>query len=512
MKKLVFLTFLIFTSYLQASQLPMLTQCNVTLVNNTLEVSYELTDSDNQFLEVKCSIYYSKGTSTHTQVGITSLTGDIGNGVTPGPNKKVIITLANPTDLNSDLRVILSAFDNEPISIEEIVSKVNTNRMLSDLQFLQGKRNEITDKTFKDKSRLYIQEMLSPLTHFTSYESKVSTLTNINFEANIWGSDSLHLINIVDAHYDSFGQSPGADDNASGVAGVLEIGRVISEYSTRKSVRLVLFDLEESGLVGSNLYINNQLRNNDKLENVINFEMIGYYSEIDNTQDLPTGFNILFPEAYNEVLNNNRKGNFITNVGNTHSKNLLTAFQESAKNYVPGLKVISLEVPGNGTIVPDLRRSDHANFWDKGHKALMITDGANFRNKNYHTPKDSVQFLNMNFMTQVVKASLATICQLSEIQHGNTKSIEYKGSTLTKSLQSLDLAVFQTKDNLYISSTNNEEVCLLEIVDIQGHTRWIDKFTNQLTIDLNKLNIQGLCLIKLEQKKGKQIIKYIVTK
>ncbi|MEO6190094.1 MAG: M28 family peptidase, partial [Saprospiraceae bacterium] len=418
MRKILLLSFNLILSQLLANQLPSIVQCNIIRNSNLLELSYEVSDSDNSMVEIQCNIYYNSGIKKNKMISIKSIIGDIGYPVLLGPNKKITIELTDLADLNADINIILSAYDREKIDISEILNQVSTTRINTDLLTLQGKRNEVTDKAFKEQSRLYIINQFGKKNNLLKFESKIGNQTNINIESTQWGTRTPDSIQIVDAHYDSYNVAPGADDNASGVIGVLEVYRILNCYASNKTIKYVFFDLEESGLIGSNLYINNQVHINDKIENVINYEMIGYYTEQDNTQDLPAGFNILFPEAYNEVIANNRKGNFITNVGNTNSKKLIFSFSEAAKKYVPNLKVINLEVPGTGTVVPDLRRSDHANFWDKGLKALMITDGANFRNKNYHTFKDSAQYLNLDFMASIIKTTIATLIELAGIEHG----------------------------------------------------------------------------------------------
>lgn len=87
----------------------------------------------------------------------------------------------------------------------------------------------------------------------------------------------------------------------------------------------------------------NQIAVQDKVKAALNFEMIGYYSNEPNSQTLPTGFNILFPEAYNAVVNDQYRGNFITNVGNVLSSSLIASYQNNATKY-SSLKVISLTV------------------------------------------------------------------------------------------------------------------------------------------------------------------------
>ncbi|MBP7156950.1 MAG: T9SS type A sorting domain-containing protein, partial [Flavobacteriales bacterium] len=105
---------------------------------------------------------------------------------------------------------------------------------------------------------------------------------------------------------------------------------------------------------------------------------------------------------------------FLTVVGNTNSQSLINTYSNACDQYVPTLRHITLEVPGNGTIAPDLRRSDHASFWDSGIQALMLTDGSNYRNANYHTPNDAVATIDIPFLTNNTKATLATAAVLAE--------------------------------------------------------------------------------------------------
>lgn len=512
MRNLVLLFILIGSKLLAANSIPVITQCNLSVENKALLVSFELEDLDNINLEVRCAVFYAAGPNKNKLVSIQSMKGDIGYPVNSGSNKMIRIELTDPIDLNSNIQVVLSAYDREPLDIAEILKQVNTNRMTSDLQFLQGRRNENTDKAFKEKSRMYLVQNFNTKDHLFKFESKVGSLSNINYEVSRWGTQSPEFIEIIDAHYDSYNQAPGMDDNASGVTGVLEAFRVLHPYASQKTIRFVLFDLEENGLIGSNLYVNNQINANDLIDNVINFEMIGYYSEMDNTQDLPTGFNILFPEAYNQVISNNRRGDFINNIGNANSKSLIQAFATASNSYVSDLKLINLEVPGNGSIAPDLRRSDHASFWDKNYKALMITDGANFRNKNYHTIKDSLQYLNMDFLTKVVKASIATLATLAGVEHGTSSSLEYTPSVQTKNLSNKSIAIFQSGNDLILEHGALDQIEQLVIYNLEGKAIYADNSQEQHSIALSFIPTTSVILIEIIANGKKQITKMIVSK
>jgi Zn-dependent M28 family amino/carboxypeptidase len=256
--------------------------------------------------------------------------------------------------------------------------------------------------------------------------------TGKNLIGNLPGTSSAEKVVINDAHYDTVSNAPGADDNGSGTVGFMEAARILSAYPFKKTLRFIGFDLEESGLVGSIRYVSQGIPAGEQIEGVFNHEMIGYWSNEPNTQTLPQGFSLLFPAATAAIAANQYRGDFITNVGNTNSQPLALLFSNSAQQYVPDLKVITLDVPGNGQIAPDLRRSDHTPFWEAGDQALMLTDGANFRNECYHTPGDTLnEKLNFTFLSNVVKATIASMAQLAEIQHGDWATASFQSNVNT---------------------------------------------------------------------------------
>jgi len=194
----------------------------------------------------------------------------------------------------------------------------------------------------------------------------------------------------------------------------LEIARILSKYQFKNSIRYIGFAFEEQGLVGSLQYVNSGIKTYEEIYGVLNMEMIGYYSDEPNSQTIPAGFGLLFPDAVQQINADQNRGNFLTVVGNVASQPLLNTFLQGCDSFVPALRRIPLAVPGTGTIAPDLRRSDHARFWDAGYKALMLTDGADTRNANYHKPADSIGTLNMVFLGNSTRAVLAAAALLAE--------------------------------------------------------------------------------------------------
>ncbi|MDJ0742692.1 MAG: M28 family peptidase [Xenococcaceae cyanobacterium MO_167.B27] len=214
---------------------------------------------------------------------------------------------------------------------------------------------------------------------------------------------------VIGAHFDTVLGSPGADDNASGVAGFLEIARVLKNMQPDFSIEFVGFALEErspqgNAVRGSSQYAQEAEAHPRDLIGMIALEMIGYFSNEANSQT--PFFNI--PSCLAVSEEGRSVGDFIASVGNDNSAMLLKTFQQTAARYVPSLHVLTAQVAEKGVCFPDTRRSDHSPFWDEGYQALMLTDTANFRNPNYHQPSDTLDTINFDLARQVTQATLAT--------------------------------------------------------------------------------------------------------
>ncbi len=502
-----------YTGMLAQNKIPQISNVTYTWIDpTTIDINYDLVDPDNAALEVQLKMFYASGNMMYQEESTISSSGDLGFPINIGSNKKIRVTLPN-TNLGSKILLQITASDREPLLIEDILNGLEMSRLQNDLTQLQGRRNALTDASHLTKSRNYITSEMAKFLPTTELKANVPQGNCINYMYERWGNSKPNHVYIIDAHYDTFSQSPGADDNGSGVVGVMEALRLLSPYASKHTLRFLFFDLEEAGLVGSNLYVNNQLNRFDSVKAVINFEMIGYYSNLPNTQELPTGFNQLFPEAYNAVINNQSRGDFITNTGNTFSSFLKNKFAAAAIKYVPNLKVISLEVPGNGAIVPDLRRSDHASFWDKNMAALMITDGANFRNKNYHTTRDSIQTLNFNFMSQVIKTSIATIAELAEVSHSTSKDIFIQIPTATNNVTSENALLFQSANSLVIELPEYIADIQLHINDMTGkqilHGNLSKQLNQSFTVNLKNCK-PGVYLVHIQTRNAGSMSKKII--
>jgi Zn-dependent M28 family amino/carboxypeptidase len=223
-----------------------------------------------------------------------------------------------------------------------------------------------------------------------------------NIIAEKKGTISPENVFILGAHYDTVPDSPGADDNASAVAVLLEVARNIQELPLSPTVKLIAFALEEYGYVGSTLYAKKAKKEGEKILGMISLEMVGFTGP---KQNYPPYIN---PKYYPHV------GDFIGIIGNERSKDLLERVRQSFKTYIPQLPSEFLLVPGNGEGMEEVRLSDHSPFWDQNFSALMVTDTAFLRNPNYHLPTDTMETLNFEFMKKVAIGIFFSIVDLTK--------------------------------------------------------------------------------------------------
>jgi aminopeptidase YwaD len=221
-----------------------------------------------------------------------------------------------------------------------------------------------------------------------------------NIVAEKKGRTSPDRVFILGAHYDTVPGSPGADDNASAIAVLLEIARNIQSVSLEGTVRLIAFSLEEYNYIGSTHYVEGLEKGKEEILGMISLEMVGFTGP---RQDYPP---YLDPKYYPNV------GDFIAIVGNERSQKLLEKVCQSFKTHIPELPLEFLVVPGNGERMEEVRLSDHSTFWDRGLPALLVTDTSFLRNPNYHLPSDRIETLNFEFMQKVATGVFYSMVEL----------------------------------------------------------------------------------------------------
>ena len=210
---------------------------------------------------------------------------------------------------------------------------------------------------------------------------------------------------IIGAHYDVAGPYPGADDNASGVAVLLELAPLLRQHPPKVRTDLIGYALEEPPFfgtphMGSAVHAATLSREGADLRAMISLEMVGYYSEAPGSQLFPS------PELAQYYPD---RGNFILVVGDIGQKPLVDQIDQSMKGKTP---LLVYSIAGLRSI-PGIDLSDHSSYWDHGYPAVMITDTANYRNKAYHTADDTADRLDYQRMAYLTEALPYAIASLS---------------------------------------------------------------------------------------------------
>jgi hypothetical protein len=226
---------------------------------------------------------------------------------------------------------------------------------------------------------------------------------------NVWvdlpGNDLATETLVISCHFDAAPNAPGADDNGTGVAGLLEIARVLKDRPMRRTVRLIFFNLEEIGLKGSAEYVQSALPKDEKVIGMVSLEMLGYFSDKPGSQRSP------IPKIEG-VFDPPTVGDFIGIAAIKRFSEFARRLEKEMRAAAPDLKVFVADF--SPIPPPDFMRSDHAPFMMAGIPGVMLTDTSNFRNPNYHKPTDTIETLDLERFTLVVRGVAGAAYRIAE--------------------------------------------------------------------------------------------------
>jgi len=256
-----------------------------------------------------------------------------------------------------------------------------------------GERNIWTHAALEEAAD-YIDRSLTEMGYSTASQTfKVEGKTVRNLETEVKGASTPGEIVVVGAHYDSVAGCPAANDNGTGVAGLLELARMLAGKEFARTLRFVAFVNEEppffqSGRMGSFVYARRSKQRGEQIVGMLSLETIGYYSDEKNSQQYPFPFSMFYPST----------GNFIAFVGNMGSRGLVHDVIRSFRQHT--------QFPSEGLAAPGaitgVGWSDHWSFWKQGYPALMVTDTAPFRYRHYHLASDTPDKVLYDRMARVV--------------------------------------------------------------------------------------------------------------
>ena len=285
-----------------------------------------------------------------------------------------------------------------PLSPADVTSsapaELPLQRLLTDLQQLVRPRHARWDELGLMSVRSFVLEELQVHGQVEQHHFGEGADAGVNLILRLPGQRPELAPVLVAAHYDGPLGSPGADDNASGVAALLELARRWAQTPPKRPVWLVAFDQEEWGMVGSAALARELKSSGQRLHLMLSLEMLGYTAEEQN-----------YPLEAMKALYGSR-GDFIALVANTGAAALLPGLSRGMGAHV---KTKVLPVPFKGRQLPDVRLSDHSPFWDEGYNAVMVTDTSFMRNPHYHRPSDTIETLDLAFLEAVINGLDAAI-------------------------------------------------------------------------------------------------------
>ncbi|HWK03301.1 MAG TPA: M28 family peptidase [Puia sp.] len=395
-------------------------QAITNAAGHRLVITYDISSKDKSPLSISVELINSKGLPLHS-TGIT-FKGDLGALVRPGNHKTIYCDYPDTIEQIGNYQVCIRADDRATFDLQEILSKVDTARIRKRMESIAGIRNDLNIKgketAKKEIAGSFIHDKMEVMRQPFVYDGMKEKVDGENLIGRIKAQGTDPKRYLLCAHYDTYQNCGGADDNASGIAAMLEVAEILSGYALEHTVDFAAWDLEEYGLVGSTKYLEAKTQQQkNEIGGVINMDMVGYYSDVPNSQVFPEELKGVFPEQYKAISTDRFRGNFAVSIATEHSTPLSRLYDSCASAYVPGLKVISLLIPGNGSDAPDLRRGDHAVFWDAGIMALYLGDGADTRNTHYHAALDQMADMNLTHIGNVTKVVLASLAKLAVIHH-----------------------------------------------------------------------------------------------
>jgi hypothetical protein len=278
------------------------------------------------------------------------------------------------------------------------LEQAGSERMRHDVAYLAetiGERNTGCMENLA-KAEAYIIRRFEELEYAIRLETYTAGDENVsNIEVTQPGQGKPDEIIVVGAHYDSAPGTPGADDNASAVAALLELARHFRSYKSKRTIRFVAFVNEEppyshSDLMGCHVYASGCRKRNEKISGMLCLESLGYYSTVAGTQKYPPPLEKLYPDT----------GDFIAFCGNIASYPLL---RRCVKQFRKTTRFPSEALVAPEKLVAPISWSDHWGFWRMGYQAIMITDTAFLRNPHYHLPTDLPEHIDFERMARVTE-------------------------------------------------------------------------------------------------------------
>ncbi|MEZ0611714.1 M28 family metallopeptidase [Fibrella sp. WM1] len=399
-------------------------------VNACLNVSYHVADAEEANVTVNVAVFDASG----LPVDVPSW-GAINQPLTANTQHAFAVDLSAYRQRVSALTYRLTADDGVPVPFDELISRIDTNRLKRRLTAISGVRHPSVPAGLKHL--LEVRDLLNQ--SFQSFNCVVrqqpfqfAGYAGQNVIATSTGTAATPVTYALTAAYDGNWVTPGANMNASGVAGMLEVMEILAAYPHKN--RLTAIGLDYSGddeFVGANYYLfKGGLSRRENLLGTFNFDRIGSYNPRARSLRPDKDFAQLFPAEQKKLEADSLRANFMTIVSNHASRHLADAVVRHAQHYAPHLRYVLEDYPGYGECtggshctIFKVQQSDHVIFWYRRLPTLHITDGHAGEYIDSQED-DTVDKINFSFMRQLLSTNLAALAELVGVQHAHSITLK----------------------------------------------------------------------------------------
>lgn len=302
--------------------------------------------------------------------------------------------------------------------VQGLVDCVEKQRYVDDLTFIAQPRNQGSDH-YNAVQDLCAERFEEYGFTVTREEFSGPFGSGVNVIGRKLGSVNPEEQVVFAAHYDAVDDCPGADDNGSGTAGVIEAARVLSTREYERTLVVACWDEEEDGLLGAVAFATKAKENEETIIFNYNLEMIGFVDTAPNTQSVPAGFDLVYPAEVEELAEWGNTADFLAIIVDEFGAEEAARVEKWADQLE--LKNLVLEVPDvakNSDLFADLRRSDHAAFWAQDYSGAMLTDTSEFRYEAYHCRNglvDEIGMLDHDFAEKIIKSTVGASAETLRI-------------------------------------------------------------------------------------------------
>lgn len=303
------------------------------------------------------------------------------------------------------------------VNLPAETTRTDQQRLAADVRVLsvEYEQRNANNRAVLNDAGVWVGNRLASMGYAVDLEqvSESDPQRGFNVIAELRGTSRPDEIIVIGAHYDAEVNTPGADDNASGVAAMLELARRFADEPTDRTIRWVGFTNEENsnsagGVMGSFVHAREAKNRNESIVAMMSLEMLGYYDEAAGSQRYP--FDQSMAARLGMELPDT--GDFIGVVGRLEDRDLVAQISGSMRESGRA-NVVEAALPA---MVRAIWRSDHGNFWLAGYNAVMVTDTSEFRTPHYHKPSDTIDTLDFDRMAGVVDSLEVAIRELARIE------------------------------------------------------------------------------------------------